>query len=76
MIGLMGKTIKLVEKEIRRLESKRKHINNMARHCFDNDYEVEYQLWHEKREKTRMQIILFNEELDILCKRYKKVEEF
>ncbi len=72
----MDKTIKLVEKEIRRLESKRKHINNMARHCFDNDYEVKYELWRKKGEKTRMQIILFNDELDILYRRYKKVEEF
>ena len=57
----MDKTIKLVEKEIRKLEYKLESTTSNNR---------------EKRKKIRMQIILFNEELDMLYRRYKKVEEF
>ena len=68
----MEKTIKLVEKKITNLESKLTRVNDNARNCFENDYQVEYQLWHKQRKVFKNLIIVYNEELDILYKHFKK----
>ena len=61
----MDRTIKLVEKKIAKLRFKLTRVNDNARYCFENDYQVEYQLWHEQRK-------VFKNELDIIYKHIKK----
>tara|TARA_R100001129_G_scaffold164809_1_gene131140 strand:+ start:340 stop:570 length:231 start_codon:yes stop_codon:yes gene_type:complete len=64
--------ITLIEKRISRLESRKKLADNMARHCFINDYDIEYELWDKKRKEYRTEIICLNTDLDMIYNRIKR----
>jgi|TARA_Y100000015_G_C2391448_1_gene90422 cellulose synthase/poly-beta-1,6-N-acetylglucosamine synthase-like glycosyltransferase len=68
----MDNTIALVEKKIAKLGRKLIIVNRDARYCFDNDYPKRYALCNEKRKQLKNLILSYNQELDILYKRFKK----
>ena len=67
----MDNTIALVEKEVAKLGRKLIIVNRDARYCFENDFINEYEICNDKRKRLKNLIQLYNQELDILYKRYK-----
>lgn len=75
----MKQTIKLVEKELRKIDSKIGRARDNARRCFESPikfhYDTEYDLWNTKAKLLKNKKTILNTELDILYRRFKTTKE-